>query len=74
MQATSFPLPPPDLVYLPPADPSSPPPPPGFDFGVREDRTPLPDKLKPLLGECWPAYEQLRALALRPMADPAPSR
>lgn len=26
MQATSFPLPPPDLVYLPPADPSSPPP------------------------------------------------
>jgi hypothetical protein len=30
-------------------------------------KEPLPDRLKPLLGECWPAYEMLRQHALRPM-------
>jgi branched-chain amino acid aminotransferase len=39
-----------------------------FDVGVREGGGgPLPDALKPLLGECWPMFEALRAMALRPL-------
>jgi hypothetical protein len=39
----------------------------------RDVKEPLPDRLKPLLGECWPAYEMLRQHALRPMpADSVP--
>jgi branched-chain amino acid aminotransferase len=50
----------------------------GFDAGVREDGgaagEPLPDALKPLLGECWPAFELLRRHALRtgPLATAPP--
>ena len=35
---------------------------------MREKREPLPDRLKPLLGECWAMYELLRAVALTPAA------
>lgn len=46
---------------------------PGFDFSYRDSKEPLPDKLKPLLGECWPAFELLRKHALRPLpADQIP--
>jgi len=39
-----------------------------FDVAVRDPRgEPLPDGLKPLLGECWPAFEALRRVALRPL-------
>ncbi|KAF8057631.1 branched-chain-amino-acid aminotransferase-like protein 1 [Scenedesmus sp. PABB004] len=45
----------------------------GFDFGWRDVKEPLPDRLKPLLGECWPAYELLRRHALKPLpADAVP--
>lgn len=45
----------------------------GFDFSIRSTADPLPDKLKPLLGECWPAFELLRKHALKPMqADQIP--
>lgn len=46
----------------------------GFDFGCRDAREPLPDRLKPLLGECWPTYELLRAHALRPAPPDAVPR
>ncbi|KAF6259665.1 branched chain amino acid aminotransferase [Scenedesmus sp. NREL 46B-D3] len=40
---------------------------------LRDVKEPLPDRLKPLLGECWPAYEMLRRHALRPLpADSVP--
>ncbi|GFR44350.1 hypothetical protein Agub_g5567, partial [Astrephomene gubernaculifera] len=39
----------------------------GFDAEVREPRKPLPDHLKPLLAECYPLYDMLARLAIRPM-------
>jgi branched-chain amino acid aminotransferase len=43
-----------------------------FDVGVREGgKEPLSDALKPLLGECWPMYEALRAMAIGPLETPA---
>jgi len=39
----------------------------GFDFGYRDTKEQFPDRLKPLLGECWPAYELLRQHALKPL-------
>jgi hypothetical protein len=63
-------------VAEPPLNAKGPPrPPPGFSPVYRETREPLPDRLKPLLSECWPAYEHLRAVALRPAAaalEPVP--
>lgn len=46
--------------------------PPGFTVGVREAHGPLPDRLKPLLGECYPIYQILKRLATRPGAPPPP--
>jgi len=46
-------------------------PPKGFDPIYRDTREPLPDRLKPLLAECWPCYEMIRSHALRPLPDAA---
>ncbi|KIY93266.1 branched-chain amino acidaminotransferase [Monoraphidium neglectum] len=45
----------------------------GFDPVYRDTREPLPDRLKPLLAECWASFELLRAHALRPDAAPGPA-
>ncbi|KAI8474362.1 MAG: hypothetical protein J3K34DRAFT_453502, partial [Monoraphidium minutum] len=42
----------------------------GFDPVYRDTKEPLPDRLKPLLAECWASYELLRAAALKP--EPLP--
>lgn len=36
----------------------------GFDEGVRDSKDPMPEHLKPLLGECYPSYELLRRHAI----------
>ncbi|KAG2488877.1 hypothetical protein HYH03_012672 [Edaphochlamys debaryana] len=41
----------------------------GFDVAVRDAREPLPPHLRPLLSECYPLYEVLSRMALRPLAD-----
>ncbi len=47
---------------------------PGFDPIYRDSKEPLPDRLKPLLAECWPCFELLRTKALRPAAADAVAR
>ncbi|KAG2433280.1 hypothetical protein HXX76_008347 [Chlamydomonas incerta] len=41
----------------------------GFDVEVRDARKPLPPSLKPLLAECYPLYDTLSRLALRPCME-----
>ncbi len=56
-----------------PAPPCSPCPP-GFEMSVRQGFEPLQEHLKPLLGECYPAWEYLRRHAVQPLAAEAVPR
>eukprot|EP00798_Chlamydomonas_sp_ICE-L_P021413 gene21413-28371_t len=44
----------------------------GFSMTVREKRTPMPDHLKPLLGECRAIFQMLRIHAVRPSSTDVP--
>eukprot|EP00877_Chromochloris_zofingiensis_P002893 jgi/Chrzof1/12604/Cz07g00200.t1 len=41
----------------------------GFDVLYRDMKEPMPERLRPLLGECWPMFELLRRHAITPLAD-----